>query len=78
MIVLGYTVPEYIESECILHMHGGFFRAAHIAAVAQAFGAPLNREGGEIPGRIADRLIQRERKAGNLVRVGSPLGWRWK
>lgn len=57
---------------CINRMKSSPFKAADIAAVAKVNGAPRG-----CADRVADRLIQRCRKAGN-IKVGSPYPtWTW-
>ena len=70
MNVLGFTVTSAIEAACLERMRAGWFTAEHIADVAYNYGVPWTKDY-----RIADRLIQRERKAGNIVRRGK--GWQW-
>lgn len=72
MKVLGVTVSQEIQDECLARMKKQWFCAQHIQAIAQ----PFPRINSSIAMRIADRLIQRERKAGNIVRHG--MGWIWK
>ena len=71
MKVLGFTVTPAIESACRKRMRAGWFTASMIEDGAHKVGAPLI-----VCDSIADRLIQRERKAGNIVRHGR--GWLWK
>ena len=71
MKVLGFTVTSAIESACLERMRAGWFTAALIAETAYGLGVPFAKDY-----RVAERLIQRERKAGNIVRHGK--GWLWK
>lgn len=72
MKVLGYEVPQSVIDNCIIRMkYEDRFRLSNIISVAILAGAPA----GEISYRIADRLIQRERKAGNIVLIYS--AWTW-
>ena len=68
MNVLGFTVTSAIESACCKRMRAGWFTASMIEYRAHKAGAPLI-----VCDSIADRLIQRERKAGHIVRHGK--GW---
>ena len=74
MKVLGYKVMPSVEQACLSRMHSGWFSAANIAYVAERYGKLIGHS--PIAYRIADRLIQRERKNGNLRRFGK--GWTWK
>ena len=69
MNVLGFTVTSAIEAACLERMRAGWFTAAQLADVV--WGAP--KISYDTSYRVADRLIQRERKAGNIVRRGK--GW---
>ena len=69
MIVLGFTVTPKIEAACLERMHAGWFSAAQLVDVI--WGIP--KVSYDISDRIADRLIQRERKAGKIKRYGK--GW---
>ena len=72
MKVLGYTVSPEIEAACLERMmFQGWFTASMIEDCAHKAGAPLF-----VCHRIADRLIQRERKAGRIKRHGR--GWAWR
>ena len=68
MIVHGFEVTPEIERACLAAMVGKF-RAMDIEMAASNAGAPC-----DVVMRIADRLIQRERKAGRIKRVGN----RWE
>jgi hypothetical protein len=70
MKVYGYEVSQGLIAACIRAMRGRQFSALDIAHEAQDMGAPWKND---ISLRIADRLIQRERKAGHIVRSGR--GW---
>ena len=75
MTVFGYQVTEAQEKACVDRMHrGDSFSSADIEDSAQVAGVP--RAGGPFKSdpvrmRLADRLIQRERKAGTIKRVGN-------
>jgi len=72
MKVLGYTLSPEVESACLERMRAGWFTAAQLADVVWA----TPKVSYDTSYRIADRLIQRERKAGNIVRHGR--GWLWR
>ena len=61
--------PEQIEA-CLQRMRAAPFEAFQISHVAYESGV----KPGDVAARLADRLIQRERKAGTIVR--SHLLWR--
>ena len=69
MKVLGYTVSPETEAACLARMRKGWFTAAQLADVV--WGAP--KMSYDTSYRVADRLIQRERKAGRIKRHGK--GW---
>jgi len=71
MKVLGHTVSPETEAACIEFMRKGWFTAQQVADTAHAQGVPFAKDY-----RFADRLIQRERKAGNIARQGK--GWVWR
>src|SRR3990167_10767831 len=60
--VLGHTVSPETEAACLARMRNEWFTAAQLADVANHLGVPWAKDY-----RFADRLIQRERKAGNIV-----------
>jgi len=67
MYVHGHTVTEEIQSALLLKMKSSPFRAYTLEAEAVRLGLPsltANKE--PVAMRVADRIIQRERKAGNL------------
>lgn len=71
MRIGGYEVPGWIETACLDRMQDGIFRASDIAKVALDAGAPVTKVD-----RVADRLIQREKKAKNIVALHYPF-WGW-
>ena len=73
MKVLGVMVTPAIESACMARMRAGWFTASYLAAIASIAGRLEDHV--PIAYRVADRLIQRERKAGHLIRQGK--GWLW-
>lgn len=74
MIILGYTVTPEVEAACLWWMREGWF-SAHGLATEVEMAAKIAGHS-SIAYRVADRLIQRERKAGHIVRAGK--GWVWK
>lgn len=74
MMVNGYEVPRQIEDALMrrMRMERDPFRAQDLQLIAESGGAPVLG----VSNRIADRLIQRERKAGNILfRDGR---WSWQ
>ena len=67
--VLGFTVTPEVEAACLKRMRKSWFRAKQITDVAWDHPNVTF----ELAIRISDRLIQRERKAGNIMRFGG--GW---
>ena len=61
MIVYGWQVPDNVIEACESAMVDGF-TAAEIESVAILYGAPKN--GTSM--RIADRLIQKHKRAGHI------------
>jgi len=72
MKVLGHTVSPETEAACLARMRAGWFTAAQLANVVW----DASKVTYDISYRVADRLIQRERKAGHIVRHGR--GWLWR
>ena len=72
MQIHEYKIEEAVLYACINRMKAAPFKAADIAKVAKENGVP------EQPAdRVADRLIQRQRKSGN-IKVGTPYPtWQW-
>ena len=70
MYVYDYKVPDAVIYACIAEMRGRVFRAYEIDRAARKAGAPVTLHGQYISYRIADRIIQQERKAGNIRRTG--------
>lgn len=68
-----YEVPEVVVRKCLGRMKSGKFKARDIADTA--FDADIDC--GENDSRVADRLIQRERKAGNINPVIPIPYWEW-
>lgn len=77
MNVKGYEVPAEVEQHCLTIMKEGRFRSFNVANAASYMAWKI---GGEINGiladRIAARIIQRERLAGNIKREKYPW-WVW-
>ena len=77
MIVNGFEVPREAEAVCIKVMHESVeFRASDIEQAAQKAGVPHSGPSQGLCGRIADRLIQRERKAKRIKATNYPY-WQW-
>ncbi len=72
MIVHGFVVTNAVQCELIARMMREPFQCIDIYESARREGVPFERD---IALRLADRLIQRERKAGHIVRAGR--AWRW-
>ena len=71
MKVFGYDIPVPVELACEDRMRSGeLFTCSTIEELAHKLGAPLSRSNDPIAYRFADRLIQRERKAGRIKRIG--------
>ena len=66
MIVLGRKIPQSVVNACVARMSKTFY-AANIEQVAWELGISVT-DG--VSMRLADRLIQREKKAGRIRRVG--------
>ena len=71
MKVCGYTVSPETEAACLARMRKEWFTALQVADTANDLGVPFAKDY-----RFADRLIQRERKAGRIERYGK--GWIWR
>jgi hypothetical protein len=70
-------IEESALIACIARMKSAPFKASDIAKVAVENGVPESVGREYIACRVADRLIQRQRKAGN-IKVGSPYPkWAW-
>ena len=72
MIVQGHTVTPEQEAAALAAMRAPFM-AACVARVVAAAGVP---SADYTANRVADRLIQRERKAGRIRLAPKP--WRWE
>lgn len=65
--VYGHTISEEVQSRLIEKMKQGPFQSLHIEAEANRLGIPfVNQSREPIAMRTADRIIQRQRKAGNI------------
>jgi hypothetical protein len=74
MKVYGYSMPAAVEESALALMRGRFFKSdlvEHLRAVIPAAASAKL----DVPNAIADRLIQRERTAGNLKRSPSLREW---
>jgi hypothetical protein len=77
MQIQGHTIPEGVLEAGVARMKVAPFRSAEVAKV---IGDALDKSLREIPhieDKIADRLIQREKKAGNIELGGKPRRWTW-
>lgn len=76
MIVQGYQVPDSVIEAAMVRMKCGLhFRAFEIEGVVQRAGVPA-ADG--LSMRVADRIIQRERKAGTIAIIKTPQRcWEW-
>lgn len=76
LIVHGYSINEAIQAALVERMKEGLFKAEAIEKEACRLGVPLFSEKREPTAmRTADRIIQRERKRGN-IKLERPF-WRW-
>lgn len=76
MYVYGYAITAAIQATLLARMQQGPFVAGDIEAEACRLGVPQYSPTREpVAMRAADRIIQREKRAGNLV-FERPL-WRW-
>ncbi len=76
LIVHGYSISEAIQAALVERMKEGLFKAEAIEKEACRLGVPLFSEKREPTAmRTADRIIQRERKRGN-IKLERPF-WRW-
>lgn len=74
--VYGHTISTEIQAALVAKMKAGPFRASNIEAEAIRLGVPYMAEHREpVAMRAADRVIQRERKAGN-IELRRPV-WVW-
>lgn len=72
MMVMGFEVGADVISAILLRMKEGNFVAGELEEIATRMGVPQT-DG--IAMRVADRLIQREKKAGNVA-FSRPT-WAW-
>lgn len=80
MNVHGYEVTDAQVEACLRRMRLDWFCNYQLVQAAEKAGVPksvgMSYENRAPAYRLVDRLIQRERKAGNLAKVGR--GWRWR
>lgn len=69
MNVHGFEITEEQQNACILAMNKRF-NASDIELVAIQAGVPRFHDGNGIAYRVADRIIQRQRKAGKIKKDG--------
>jgi hypothetical protein len=74
VIVQGVLVSQHQVDRCYARMqNGNVFSCQNIEAAAEKAGV----ERGAPAMRLADRLIQHERKAGNIVQIRRGV-WEWR
>jgi hypothetical protein len=75
MKIKQYDVPQRAIEACESRMRSGQFKAADITKAAMLEGVPeiINRD--HVAHRVADRLIQKHRKAGNIRMVDRKPTW---
>lgn len=74
MVVDKKEVPEHAIKAAERRMRKSGWRAADIeGAIVEAW-----PDGARCAGRVADRLIQKHRKKGNIDLFGVPRRWHWK
>jgi hypothetical protein len=72
--VEGHEVSQDAIDACIARMkNGGYFRAFEIEGIVERAGLPKSISAM----RVADRIIQRERKAGNITTCTIRPYWKW-
>lgn len=76
MYVHGLPITEQIQGALIARMQAGPFKAMDLEEEAVRLGLPrCSEERAPVAMRTADRMIQRERKAGN-IELKRPF-WVW-
>jgi hypothetical protein len=76
MNVHGFQIASEIIAASILRMKQGPFTAANLTELAKEHGVPQEAGRNQNPAdRFADRVIQRERKAGNIRFNGRVWSW---
>lgn len=77
MKIHNYEVPARALAACESRMMTGRFRAADLTNAAMIEGVPsmLNRD--FIAARVADRLIRKHSKAGNIRMTENRPWWKW-
>ncbi len=66
MRIKTYEVPQEVVSACEKRILEKPFKAFNIEAIAMLLGVPQQIGTVYIANRVADRLIQKHRKAGNI------------
>ena len=70
MKVHDFAISPAVEQACVARMQrGALFSAADLMELARRYGVPQSNFR-PVAYRFADRLIQRERRAGTIKRVG--------
>lgn len=75
MIVHGFVVTPDVQRSLIARMMDRPFTAADIELEGLKNGVPGVLGGHYVLNRVCDRVLQQQRKAGNIAREGR--GWRW-
>lgn len=79
LTVLGFEITDEIESAVINRMKASEFTAAELEdVVIETAPKAWVEHTPSFADRVADRLIQRERKAGNIDFTGVERRWRWQ
>lgn len=77
LYVYGHTVTEEIQVALLSKMKSGPFKASELEAEGVRLGLPtLSAHREPVAMRVADRIIQRERKAGR-IELKRPY-WVWR
>lgn len=80
MIVNQVRIPDSVIQDIEARMRKSSFKTAELQPlVTQAFSVPMNKMTtvtAETKMRVADRMVQKHRKAGNITLFAG--AWRWK
>lgn len=76
MMVYGLEITQQQIDAVIARMKLRHFTTSLLALAAYEAGAKRFNGDLDVSDRVADRLIQRERKAGNISKLGR--GWVWR
>ena len=75
MKIKNYDVPQRAVEACESRMRSGQFKAADITKTAMIEGVPEIIGWEYVANRVADRLIQKHRKAGSIRMVDRKPTW---